>query len=52
MNSGSVSRAYSLKIEDSTQEENWRAFHPKGCLEIITDGGLKEDNATFGWSSY
>ena len=40
-------------IEESTQVatdiEIWRAFRSKRRLEIITDGGLKEHNATFGW---
>jgi hypothetical protein len=40
-------------IEESTQIatdlEVWRAFRSKRRLEIITDGGLKEHNATFGW---
>ena len=40
-------------IEESTQVANdleiWRAFRSKRRLEIITDGGLKDHNATFGW---
>jgi hypothetical protein len=40
-------------IEESTQVatdiEIWRAFRSKRRLKIITDGGLKEHNATFEW---
>jgi hypothetical protein len=27
----------------------WRAFQSKRRLEIITDGGIEDHNATFGW---
>jgi hypothetical protein len=33
----------------ATDLEVWKAFRSKRRLEIITDGGLKNHNATFGW---
>ena len=33
----------------ATDTEVWNAFRSKRRLEIITDGGLKDHNATFGW---
>jgi ribonuclease HI len=33
----------------ATDLDVWKAFRSKRRLEIITDGGLKDHNATFGW---
>jgi hypothetical protein len=35
----------------ATDAAIWRAFRSKGRLEIVTDGGLKHHNATFGGKS-